>query len=504
MNDDPVHDSRYGGADPTGAQLTQVTGAKVSEFTADNGQTVVKIDYAGTGQTVDVSKTTGYWGGITLANNPDALPGDYPYSVYIVSPKVKLLNTIKPTDPSFVENNPNAYMMNGEAGHGTWNISTASSFFNTSLAQGNKDVNAVADGTSDDKGSSDMTFYDSIVYTSPATDAQDHNATAVINLPTVGDSKGSQYTFNLKGPITVPTNFTTAAGDGTAINPTVLYSTTAQTFNTTDTAPNTTGYVLADQVPADGWSKIRSIIIQVNGIKPNTSTGRIAIDGSVADQTVDGKIVTFHNMAGKTGTLQTAFYGDGSKVVVSSADASIKIVGASTVKARYHYLDANGQDQYIEIPGLTQTVNDNVDTLKDDYPKQAADFTNVEKALIPKGYKLDTGVPTIIDTKNDGAAKLGTVAQYFDDGDFVQYELVGNVTAQVKYVDDDNNGAVVGTPKTISGAPGTSINWDMGTVPTGYRLATGAATTGSYTFHDANNVPFEIQLNHIVDHSTTT
>ncbi|TDG67864.1 mucin-binding protein, partial [Secundilactobacillus silagei] len=185
-------------------------------------------------------------------------------------------------------------------------------------------------------------------------------------------------------------------------------------------------------------------------------------------------------------------------------DASIKIVGASTVKARYHYLDANGQDQYIEIPGLTQTVNDNVDTLKDDYPKQAADFTNVEKALIPKGYKLDTGVPTIIDTKNDGAAKLGTVAQYFDDGDFVQYELVGNVTAQVKYVDDDNNGAVVGTPKTISGAPGTSINWDMGTVPTGYRLATGAATTGSYTFHDANNVPFEIQLNHIVDHSTTT
>lgn len=508
MNDDPIHDSRYT-PDPTGAQLTQVTGAKVSEFTADNGQTVVKIDYSGTGKIVDFSQVTGYWGAVTLANNPDALPGDYPYYVYISSSKTKLVNSTKPIDSSFVQNDPNAYLMRGEAGTGTWNISTASSFFNTSFAQGNTDATPVnpesgknSVGTSDDKKTADMTFYDTIVYTSPATDAQDHNATAVINLPTVGDSKGSQYTFDLKGPITMPTNFTTANGDGTALNSTVLYSTTAQTFNTADTSPSTTGYVTADQIPNGDWSKIRSIMIQVSGIKPNTSTGRIAIAGKVADQTVDGKTITFNDMAGNTGYLQTAFYGDGSKVVVSSTDALIKIVGTSTVKARYHYVDAEGHDQYVEIPDLTQTVNDNVDTLKD-YPKTKSEFNATDTALIPKGYQLETGTDntvtrTIIDSgKKDGLAALGQVAHYYDDGDYVQYDLIGDSSLTVTYVDNDNKNQPVGNPVEVDGVTNQKGTYDV-KVPDNYELAKGQADKLTYTItpDDTDNLTVNLVHKH--------
>ena len=110
----------------------------------------------------------------------------------------------------------------------------------------------------------------------------------------------------------MPTHYTTSTGDGAVINPVVLYSTTQQQFTDSNaTSPDTTGYVPADQV--SDWSAIRSIIVQVAGIQPNTSTGRIAIKGKVADvKDSDGNIVTtFNQMAGKTGYLQTAFYGDG-------------------------------------------------------------------------------------------------------------------------------------------------------------------------------------------------
>lgn len=502
--DDPASDPAY--RDPTGALLTKVTGAKVSEFTADNGQTVVKIDYSGTGVTVDTNKHTGYWAAVTIANDPDALPGDYPYHTYIVSPTTKISNSTPASDLSFVENNPNAFELYGA--NGTWNISTASSFFNTSLAQGNSDIAAVTNGTSDDQGLSDMTFYDSIVYTSKEDTDKEHNATVAINLPTIGDSKGSQYTFDLTGPIDVPTNYTTSKDDGTAINPVVLYSTAAQSLTNTDaTAPDTTGYVTADQVT--DWSSIRSIIVQIKGIQPNSSTGRIAIKGKVADQVVDGKTVTFNQMAGDTGYLQTAFYGDGVKVNVSSSDASVKIVGTSTIKARYHYVDANGDDQYIDLADLSQTLNDNVDTFKNDYPTQLSDFSATDQSLIPAGYELvadDSGkvTPTIVDGTGDdpdlNPVQFGQVAKYYFDGNAVQYELVGDANLNVTYVDTDNHNAVVGTPETINGVVGKTGTYTT-KVPTKYVLADGQAATVSYTFKtdDSDNLTIKLAHKHTTD-----
>ncbi len=385
-----------------------------------------------------------------------------------------------------------------KGGSGNWNIVTASAFYNTTLAKGNSDTDPAAKGTSDDQGDPTLTFYDNIVNTSLDSGDAASSASVAINLPTIGDSKGSQYTFNLTGPVTMPANYTTVSGNGTPITSTVLYSTQPQAV-TTDTKPNTTGYVTADQVT--DWSTIRSVVVSINGIQPNTSTGRIALTGTTKD---------FNKQAGKTGTLQTIFYGNGAKASVNpTGDASIKITGTSTIKARYKYTDNNGDDQYIYLDDLSKTLNDNVDTFNNDYPTQLDKFSKDDQALIPTGYKLVTdasgkATPTIVDGTGDGAAEFGQVAQYYYDGDFVQYDLVGNATTQVKFVDDDSNGATVGTPKTISGTPGNTTNWNMGDVPTGYKLATGSATTGSYTFQDDNNTPVLIHLSHIVDHSTAT
>ncbi|GAX07973.1 cell surface protein [Secundilactobacillus silagincola] len=496
-----IYEPTYYFVVPTATSVSNVTAlpeAKISTFKADDGKTVVKVDYSGTGVTISTNEFTGVNGKVFLSNNPDALPGSYPYLMYIVSPSTKLMNTTKVVDTSYTDGNPNAFLL--QSGSGNWSIVTASAFYNTTLAKGNADTDAVAAGTSDDQGDPTLTFYDNIVNTSLDAGDVASSASVAINLPTIGDSKESQYTFNLTGPVTVPANYTTVSGNGAPITSTVLYSTQPQAVNTNATAPDTTGYVTADQVT--DWSTIRSVVVSINGIQPNTSTGRIALTGTTKD---------FNEQAGKTGTLQTIFYGNGAKASVNpKGDASIAITGTSTIKARYHYTDNTGADQYIDLDDLNKTLNDNKDTFNgNDYPTSLAGFSANDQALIPAGYKLVTDVsgkatPTIIDGTGDGKAVFGQVAQYYYDGDFVQYELVGETSAQVKLVDDNNRGAVVGTPKNISGAPGTTANWTMPTIPAGYQLVAGQATSGTYTFAADNNVPVLIHVTHILDHSTKT
>ncbi|MTV81222.1 mucin-binding protein [Secundilactobacillus folii] len=494
---------------PDGSQLTETTHAKVSEFTADDGQTVVKIDYSGTGETVDFSQKTGYWGAVTLANDPDALPGKYPYAVYIVSPTTKLKNTTQPSDLSFVEGHTDAYLMDSEVDDPAWlwTIATASSFFTTSMAKGNQGTQASKSGASGNHGSPDMTFYDSIVYTAVDDNAADSNASVAINLPTIGDSKGSTFTIDLTGPIEMPTHYTLANSTGDPIKATVLYSTSPQVFSATDTAPNTTGYVTADQV--SDWSAIRSIIIQISGIKANSSTGRIAINGQVANQTVGDQTITIEKMVGDTGTLQTAFYGNGGKVNISSDDASINIVGTAIIPARYHYVDATGTDKYVDLTDLQQTLKDG-DTFTNNYPTQLSDFSAADQKLLPAGYELVTDstgkvTPTIVDSTGDGAAAFGQPVDNTFDGDFVQYELVAQQSAKIEYVDDDNNGAIVDS-KTVNGDTGQAIGWntDGMTLPAGYQLADGATASGTYTFTAESNQVVPVHVIHAVKDSQQT
>ncbi|MFC6253430.1 KxYKxGKxW signal peptide domain-containing protein [Secundilactobacillus hailunensis] len=416
---------------PTATTVTGVNaapGAKTSSFKADDGRTIVKIDYSGTGITVDTDDGAKD-GQVNLANNPDALPGKYPYLIYIVSPTTKLSNTTKIADKSYAEGSADALRMELYEGDWNWDIVTSSALYDASVAKGNLDIDPVFNGTSDDKGDPTLTFYDTVLYTSLEKNAKNSNAEVAINLPTLGDGRGSQYTFNLTGPITVPANYTLANGVGDPINATVLYSTVPQTITGKETQPDESGYVPASAIT--DWAKVRSVIVKIPNMKANTSTGRIAFTG-----TTDSQLSPFKLQAGHTGSLQTTLYGNGAKASVNSKTASIKITGSSTIKARYHYVDANGQDQYIDLDDLSQTLNDNtVEFKKDDYPTMLSKFSDHDSKLIPVGYHLvlvpgttDEVAPAIRNTDDTqpGAAQFNTWTKYNYDGDFVQYELVSD------------------------------------------------------------------------------
>ncbi|WP_082603541.1 mucin-binding protein, partial [Paucilactobacillus suebicus] len=481
---------------PTSTTIYKVanTGdAKVSYSTTDDGRTLVIIDYTGTGDYVDMTTGSGYVQ-VALSNNSDALPGQYKYYMYVDSPTTKINNTGAAADLSYVNGDTNAVTI----AIGNWTLNSAGIFTDYSYAQGNEDTDAVTSGTADTHGDSTVTFYTSVVNTSAS--STNTTATEVVNLPTVGDSQGSQYNFELTGPITVPTNYTTAAGTGTAITATVLYSTSLQSIDANSTSPDTTGYVTADQVT--DWSAIRSVIIELTGISSNTSTGRIAFIGTVED---------FQSQAGNTGYLETAIYVGTSKPSISSKGtaAQLSIEGQSTVYARLHYT-LNGQDVYVDLPDLTQTLNENVDVLQDIYPTTESGFSATDQALFPAGYTLVANSMHIVGADGGvGSAVIGDVAQFSYDGNYVQYELIGDSNLDITYVDDDEGGIQVGDTVTVNGPSGSAGSYTL-VIPDGYKLAdtqdiTINDDTISFTY-TAGDTPLTIHLVHdttVTDMTTT-
>ncbi|WP_203650350.1 MBG domain-containing protein [Secundilactobacillus yichangensis] len=80
-----------------------------------------------------------------------------------------------------------------------------------------------------------------------------------------------------------------------------------------------------------------------------------------------------------------------------------------------------------------------------------------------------------------------------------------NQSATVKYVDDDNNGAVIDTPATtLTGVTGGSATWNTNNKPAGYDLADGQAASGSYTFTAIDNAGVTIHLTHHINTETIT
>ncbi|KRM11736.1 KxYKxGKxW signal peptide domain-containing protein [Paucilactobacillus suebicus] len=78
-------------------------------------------------------------------------------------------------------------------------------------------------------------------------------------------------------------------------------------------------------------------------------------------------------------------------------------------------------------------------------------------------------------------------------------------TATVEYVDDDNNGAIVGTPTTISGVTDGTATWNTNNKPAGYVLSAGQDASGTYTFTSDGSQVIKIHLSHhIVDTTKTT
>ena len=450
--------------------------AVITTGTADNGDTVVKVDFTGTKESVDVRPYD--WDErlhLDLHNAPDAMVGSYPWYAYVTSPTTSLVQTTKVTDLSQTMGDANAILVGTE----TWQIDTIAGTYAYGMAQG--DLSPATAAAIDKNSKNPLKFFDTVMNIS-GTDVS--NVTSILNLPQVGDDQGSTYTFNLTGPVTLPTQVTNQAGKTVPLTGAqALYSTTRADLSAA--TPDLSTYVIADNVT--DWSTIKSVAFTFDTLPAGVTTGRIALTGTTTNMNED---------AGKIGYLATSFYmGDGAPAVVDKA-ASIAITGQSTIHARAHYVDADGNDQYVAFPDLDKTYTDNQDTLAaTDFPATPSD---ADIALIPTGYVLHANSLHFVDSSDDGVATVGQTVKDAFDGDFAQYELDKESSLTVSYFDDTTK-AVVGTPETFTGVTGSTGTYTP-TAPDGYILATGQPTSIAYTItaDDTDNIVI-----HVV-HPTTT
>ena len=398
--------------------------AKVTT-TRVNGQEVVKVDYAGTGQ---------YFanGELHLTNLNNALPGIRNWQVYMVSPNTPLKNN----PASLTAAQRQALGITDETvysiGEGNWTIAVPAAFYTPGTSQGNLDQTDVNAGRSDDKGSPTMKYYLSAFnYANSALS----NPRLLVNLP---EATADHFTFNLTGPV----SFLGQAGVSD-VDVQIYYSTQHQAIPTEKGSQvSLAGYVTADQIAPADWAKIRSLVIVLPTVTANSQIGQFVLTGEDQRVTWDAK---------KSGPLEVVMTVDG-MLPFQANPTSITIQGTATVTARYHYVDAAGEGHFIDLPMLTKTYQDNVDTM------QQTDFTltDAARALIPANYELATAVPTIVNgaqswvtTAVNETAAFGQTVRYYFDGDIVQFELVHQhrqtpktITKTVNYYYTTVNGPV--------------------------------------------------------------
>ncbi|WP_461225549.1 mucin-binding protein [Lacticaseibacillus suihuaensis] len=453
--------------------------AKITTTEIEGGSTVVKVDFTGTGESVNTATMTEYNLQVVMHNAPDAMAGDYHLRAYVTTPNTPIMQDTKVTN--LAETLGDADAIEVDADGLDWKIETIEGTYESSVAQGD-DLSPTDAATIDKNSTNPMTFYTAVLNTAGQgiTDAA-----VAVNLPEVGDDQGSTYTFQLTGSVQLPDALTLQDGSTVPLTGAkVLYSTSRSTLS--GTTPDLTGYVEADGVT--NWAAIRSLIIVLGDLPQASTTGRIAIVGTVADM---------KNQALTIGYISTALYTAGNTVSVYDKAASLAITGESTIYARAHYVDAEGKDQYVALTNLDKTFKDKVDTLdNDDFP---ATLSAADLALLPEGYVLRANSLHLVDGEDDGVAAFGqTVVDNFD-GDFAQYELDQEASLAVTYVDDTTGDTVSTVPEAASGIVGQSGTYTT-VVPSGYVLAKGQASTVAYTLtaDDSDNLTI-----HLI-HATTT
>ena len=416
---------------------------KVTSFLADDGRTVVKIDYTGTKYYFNAGMNANTE--VQLNNNADATNGSSPWDIYVVSSTTKLLNTeysdstknnfstnsaTNPFDTSWVQGNVNdLYHLGG----GTWTIQQIAGITTAPMIKGNQNSDYTNQGTSNDKGSPNIDISVSVPngLTSTVT-----NGNAYISVPQT--SLGSGFDFELSGPAT----FEKYPGD-VQVPYTVTYS--DQSFDLySGSEPNADAFKTADQVT--DWSKIKTIKVSIPNLNPNSVLGRIIIPGT--DPTIAED-------AQKNGYVQTSLYIPNFVTYTNKATKlpSISINGTAKITSRYSYVDQDGTTKTIDIPDLTYSLADN----KDDMPTEAqilANLTAADKALIPDGYVIGSVQligPTEKSWQTDapmGTPEFGQQVKYYYNNAIVQYNLVKrysaktttkDVTRTINYVDKTTN-----------------------------------------------------------------
>lgn len=400
-----------------------------------NGHQIVKVDYTGTNYQYNTA--TGANDSLHLDNANNQTGKTLPWEVYIYSKDIKIVTNgakgqfLTASDAekfgSSLKLDPNKFYY---IGGGNWTTATASAVVMADAANGNKNNGLYfQQASSDDKGTNQMSFRVNVVNYDTVTDL--HNAIGFVNLPTIGYNN-STLNFSLSGPVD-------------ANDQTVLYSTTTTDLPTgVGTATPSTDHFLTEKQVRDeiakeqmSWSDVKSIAIKYDTVKANTATKDIYIYGTDKNIAQD---------AGKVGKLAWGLYGGNDMPPLVNKNASkITVSGTSTIDVRLHYKDPDEKDQYINVPSMSKTYNDNVDAMKE------SDFSqySIPTELIPKGYELvlkdgravksiiNNGGKTWTTDAPDGSAQFGQIVIYNFDHDTVQFELtpkIDKATQSIKHV----------------------------------------------------------------------
>ena len=490
---------------PLSLQVPNVNGdstatPKVTSFLADDGRTVVKIDYTGTKYYFNAGMNANTE--VALNNNADATNGSSPWDIYVVSSTTKLLNTeysdstknnfstnsaANPFDTSWVQGNVNdLYHLGG----GTWTIQQIAGITTAPMIKGNQNPDYTNQGSSNDKGSPKMDISVSIPngLTSSVS-----NGNAYISVPQT--SLGSGFDFELSGPAT----FDKYPGD-VQVPYTITYS--DESFDLySGSEPNADAFETEDQVT--DWSKIKTIKVSIPNLAPNSVLGRIIIPGT--DPTIAED-------AQKNGYVQTSLYIPNFATYTNKATKlpSISINGTANITSRYSYVDQDGTTKTIDIPDLTYNLNDNQATM----PTEAqvlANLTAADKALIPDGYVVGSVQligPTEKSWQTDapmGTPEFGQQVKYYYNNAIVQYNLVKrystetstkDVTRTINYVDQTTNTAmptdlVKDQTQSVT-LTQVAVKNDAGKI-VGYNIS-GTWTNGVYTPSTAANGQIKVDV----------
>ncbi|WP_438450381.1 mucin-binding protein [Lactobacillus kitasatonis] len=410
---------------------------KITSYVVD-GREVVKIDFTGTGDKISTMDNANMAAHIDISAL--AKPGSYKFAIYVESPNTLLTNG-KASDssffnPDFTQGKTNRVY---EIGNGQWTIGSAIETGIVSGARGNQNSAAVKQGTSDDKGSTDMAFDFNVINRNQ----QINNVTAVIDLT---DHNNNAFDFRLTKPVTVEEK---EENDHTQI----LYSTDKfiAPSSTIGAQPDLSSFKTADQMSDTDWANVKTIAFKISTLKQGASSSAFRIHGQDANLVHD---------AGKSYSYSTYLFGDGvsPSYTNSSSNPSITISGKSTIKYQVHYTDQNGQEHTVALDDLNKTYNDGQDHMpsKNDVENAFANYVKSHgpNSVIPANYKLGK-ISIVNGTKTwkadiqmapNDSVNFGDLIQYFADSDAVQFDLVLNAKGSVKvvYHDDTSNVNIAG------------------------------------------------------------
>lgn len=324
----------------------------------DDGRQVVAIDYTGTGALVPVNKPTGK---IYFDILPTAVSGTNLAYLYIKSPNVVLdANGVSADD---LKKNPYTNDDNNLV-KGTTDVYYMGAKPHTILAP-----TSIVPGQQEpvlDEAKSEVTLFSQLV------NGGSNDSVAgvhIINIPAFLD-EANTFAAHLTGPIALPEALKDFAGVK------VLYSQTKVTDTKHPPVPGDSGFVEADQVPADGWSKIQSVYIALPPL-PGGTDALIPVHLTYDPATAKFTDETW---------LETLTYPSGSLPTVINKIKAEAATISGDVTTQFHFTDTKGKDQLIQLPDMTQHFTDT----ENPFPEQdqLPALSDTALAAIPKGYRL--------------------------------------------------------------------------------------------------------------------